>query len=55
MVRGLAMLTAALERAQPADRGWIQTRQEEAFGLAAESDRRTAMVLADQFLREGYK
>lgn len=55
MVRGLAMLTAALERAQPADQVWIRTRQEEAFGLAAESDRRTAMVLAEQFLREGYK
>ncbi|PHP67987.1 exopolysaccharide production negative regulator [Zhengella mangrovi] len=55
MVRGLAMLTAALERAQPGDRDWIRARQEEAFGLAAESDRRTAMVLADQYLSEGYK
>lgn len=55
MVRGLAMLTAALERARPVDQAWIRVRQEEAFGLAAESDRRTAMVLAEQFLRDGYK
>ncbi len=47
-VRGLSMMTAALERAEPADRAWIRQIQEEAFAVATESDRRTAMVLAEE-------
>ena len=53
VVRGLAMMTAALERANPVDRSWIRTMQEEAFSLAAESDRRTAIALAEDILAEG--
>ena len=53
VVRGLAMMTAALERANPIDRAWIQTMQEEAFALAAEADRRTAIALAEDILTKG--
>ncbi len=53
IVRGLAMMTAALERANPIDRGWIRSMQEEAFSLAAESDRRTAIALAEDILSKG--
>ncbi len=52
-VRGLAMMTAALERAQPADQSWIRNMQEEAFALAPEADRRTAIALADDMLARG--
>ena len=52
-VRGLAMMTAALEQSKPADRAWIQSMQEQAFGLAGESDRRTAIALADSILKNG--
>jgi len=40
-------MTAALQKAEPVDRGWIRQIQEEAFALASEADRRTAMVLAE--------
>ena len=50
MVRGLAMMTAALEHAKPADRSWIRGMQEEAFALAPEADRRNAISLADDML-----
>jgi uncharacterized protein len=50
VVRGLAMMTAALERAAPSDRIWIRTMQEEAFAIAAEADRRTAIALAEDML-----
>jgi uncharacterized protein len=50
VVRGLAMMTAALERATPADRGWIRGMQEEAFAIAGEADRRTAIALAEDIL-----
>ncbi|MDP3896779.1 MAG: tetratricopeptide repeat protein [Mesorhizobium sp.] len=53
VVRGLAMLTAALERAAPDDRVWIGGLQEEAFSLASESDRRTAVALAQDMLAKG--
>jgi len=49
-VRGLAMMTAALQRALPRDREWIQGMQEEAFALVPEADRRTAIALADDML-----
>lgn len=52
-VRGLAMLTAALERAPAHDAGWIRPLQEEAFALANEADRRTAMALAQGMLTAG--
>ena len=47
-VRGLSMMTAALHDAGPQDRNWIRQIQEEAFALASEADRRTAMVLAEE-------
>jgi TPR repeat protein len=53
VVRGLAMMTAALERAAPADKSWIRSMQEEAFALAGESDRRTAVALAEDLLVKG--
>lgn len=53
VVRGLAMMTAALERAAPADRPWIRSMQEEAFAVAPEADRRTAISLADDILTKG--
>jgi uncharacterized protein len=46
-VRGLAMLTAALQRADAANRAWILGLQERAFALTNEADRRTAMALAE--------
>lgn len=53
VVRGLAMMTAALERASPVDQLWIRGMQEEAFALAPEADRRTAIALADDMLTKG--
>jgi TPR repeat protein len=53
VVRGLAMMTAALERAAPTDSGWIRDMQEEAFALAGETDRRTAIALAGDMLAKG--
>ena len=53
MVRGLAMMTAALERASPVDKPWIQGMQEEAFALSGEADRRTAIALAEDILSKG--
>ncbi|MBZ9727913.1 sel1 repeat family protein [Mesorhizobium sp. B2-5-9] len=53
VVRGLAMMTAALERASPADQPWIRGMQEEAFAAAGEADRRTAISLADDILTKG--
>src|SRR5262245_9942275 len=53
VVRGLAMMTAALDRANPDDRSWIRSMQEEAFSLAGEADRRTAIALAEDILAKG--
>lgn len=53
VVRGLALMTAALEQAGPADVGWIRGMQEEAFALAGESDRRTAIALSENYLGTG--
>jgi TPR repeat protein len=52
-VRGLAMMTAALERAQPSEKPWIRGMQEEAFALAGEADRRTAIALAQDLIAQG--
>jgi uncharacterized protein len=49
-VRGLAMLTAALQKAEPKDREWILELQESAFAVAGEADRRTAMALSEDIL-----
>ena len=53
VVKGLAMMTAALERAAPSDQPWIRGMQEEAFALAGEADRRTAISLAEDILKKG--
>lgn len=53
VVRGLAMMTAALQRANSADRPWIRNMQEEAFAVAPEADRRTAIALAEDILGQG--
>jgi TPR repeat protein len=50
VVQGLALMTAALERASPGDQQWIRGMQEEAFALAAENDRRTAIALSQDIL-----
>ena len=46
-------MTVALERASPSDREWIQSIQEQAFSVADEADRRTAMALAHDMLAKG--
>lgn len=50
VVDGLAMMTTALERAEPSDRLWIRNMQEEAFAVTEESVRRKAIDRADDFL-----
>ena len=45
--RGLAMLTIAIKRAGASDQSWIRPLQEEAFSLASEADRRTALAYAE--------
>ncbi len=52
-VRGLAFLTAALERCNPKDCPWMQDLQEHAFSLASEEDRRVAVVLAPKVYEQG--
>lgn len=52
IVRGLAMMTVARERADPADRAWIGGMQEEAFSLASEAERRTAIQLAEDMAKK---
>ena len=51
-VRGLANLTAALQRSGPKDRSWIAEMQERAFALAGEADRRTAIALSEDMLKQ---
>lgn len=53
IVKGLAMMTAAMERANPLDQQWIRAMQEEAFALTAESDRRTAIAMSQGMLSPG--
>lgn len=52
-VRGLAFMTAALERSDATDKPWIRSLQEQAFSLAGEADRRTAVALAQDMLAKG--
>ncbi|MDI7863339.1 sel1 repeat family protein [Rhizobiaceae bacterium n13] len=44
--RGLAFMTAALNKGNPKDLGWMQGLQEQAFSVATEKDRRVAVALA---------
>jgi TPR repeat protein len=50
VVDGLALMTAALERAEPVDKPWIRNLQEEAFAVTEESVRRKAIDKADQYM-----
>ena len=52
-VRGLAFLTAALERCSQIDCPWMQDLQERAFSLATEDDRRVAVALAPEVFTQG--
>ncbi|GGA81787.1 hypothetical protein GCM10011491_06420 [Brucella endophytica] len=52
-VRGLAMLTAAFERCKSKDCDWIRNMQEQAFSVAGEADRRTAISLAGDIVKTG--
>lgn len=52
VVDGLAMMTAALERATPTDRIWIRTMQEEAFAVSDEEQRREAIDRAQVYMQE---
>jgi TPR repeat protein len=47
-VRGLAILTNALNKAGDTQLPWIRALHEEAFALASEADRRTAIALTTQ-------
>ncbi|TWF56433.1 exopolysaccharide production regulator ExoR [Neorhizobium alkalisoli] len=50
-VRGLAFLTAALDKCSPKDCIWMQQLQEQAFSVANEEDRRGAIALSHEFAR----
>ena len=52
-VRGLAYMTVALERAPVSEREWIRSIQEQAFSVAEEADRRTAIAMAENMLTKG--
>lgn len=48
--RGLAFMTAALDRCLPEDCGWIQEIQEQSFSIASEEDRRAAVAMSQGIL-----
>ncbi|WP_113393663.1 exopolysaccharide production regulator ExoR [Rhizobium sp. SYY.PMSO] len=47
-VRGLAFMTAALDKCKPKDCSWMEDMQEQAFSLANENDRRVAVSMSHQ-------
>jgi TPR repeat protein len=49
-VYGLALMTAALQRAPEKDKPWIRELQEAAFSLTGEADRRSAVSLAENMV-----
>ncbi|PIT68044.1 tetratricopeptide repeat protein [Bartonella tribocorum] len=51
IVRGTAMLTAAYEKASLKDKNWIRPLQEQAFILCHEFERRTAISLVADILK----
>lgn len=51
--RGLAMMTAALDRCKPKDCGWMESLQEQAFSVATEGDRRAAVSLSHNIATSG--
>jgi uncharacterized protein len=46
--RGLAFMTAALDKCKPKECQWMEDLQEQAFSVATEDDRRMAVALAHQ-------
>jgi TPR repeat protein len=44
--RGLAFMTAALDKCKPKDCPWMEDLQEQAFSIASEGDRRDAVTMA---------
>lgn len=51
-VYGLALMTVALKRAPETEKDWIRDMQEQAFSLADEEDRRSAVKLADAMIAQ---
>lgn len=51
-VRGLAYMTAGLEKADEAEKIWIRTLHEQAFSISGEQDRRTAIALAEDLMAQ---
>lgn len=51
--RGLAFMTAALDRCNPKECPWMQDLQEQAFAVASENDRRSAVSLAGNITHGG--
>ncbi|TCR92647.1 hypothetical protein EV561_10180 [Rhizobium sp. BK376] len=47
-IRGLAFMTAALDKCASKDCPWMEDLQEQAFSLASENDRRVAVSMAHQ-------
>jgi TPR repeat protein len=47
-IRGLAFMTAALDKCKPKDCQWMQDLQEQAFSIANENDRRVAVSMSHQ-------
>jgi len=47
-VRGLAFMTAALDKCSPKECKWMEDLQEQAFSVANENDRRVAVSMAHQ-------
>ncbi len=50
-VRGLAFLTAALDKCSTKDCIWMEPLQEQAFSMASEEDRRGAIALSHEFAK----
>ncbi len=50
---GLALMTAALDRCKPKDCNWMESLQEQAFSVATESDRRSAVALSHKIAVNG--
>ncbi len=47
-VRGLAFMTAALDKCAPKECPWMEDLQEQAFSVASENDRRGAVAMSHQ-------
>lgn len=50
VIYGLALMTVALQRAGDKDKHWIRDLQEQAFSLAGEAERRSAVALSENMI-----